>query len=362
MIGAANQASGSNSGNFVAGIGNRADGIGTGNFVAGFSNTAQGAFSGNGVIGANNQASGFACGNGVVGFDNQASGSASGNDVVGFNNQASGFASGNGVQGANNIASGFASGNGVTGTDNIAFGSGAGNGITASRTTSVGYNAKAVSDNSIAIGTNSSAGSNGGAGAVAVGNNSFAAGAGDAAFGQNAQVQADQGTAVGNNATVQSGAVHSSAIGADATVSQDHEMVFGTKNDTYTTPGITSGLSKSRQTDGPTEVVISDQSGHLATDGGSIFKSLDEAQSGIALAISMENPDLVAGEKFGIAVNGGFYESAQAVSVSAEGVVGYNVFSDGDRVAVSGAVGVGVENGRGDNVVGGRVGGQITWR
>ena len=41
----------------------------------------------------------------------------------------------------------------------------------------------------------------------------------------------------------------------------------------------------------------------------------------------MENPDLVAGEKFGVAVNAGFYESAQAVSIAAEGVVGYNVFS-----------------------------------
>ncbi len=138
-------------------------------------------------------------------------------------------------------------------------------------------------------------------------------------------------------------------------------MVFGTKDDTYTTPGITSGFSKSRQS-GPLEVVTSDRDGHLATDGGSIFKALDEAESGIALAISMENPDLVAGEKFGVAVNAGFYESAQAVSIAAEGVVGYNVFSPGDRVAVSGGVGVGIDNGRGDNVVGGRVGGQITWR
>jgi hypothetical protein len=108
--------------------------------------------------------------------------------------------------------------------------------------------------------------------------------------------------------------------------------------------------------------VTSDQSGHLATDGGSIFRQLDEAQSGIALAISMENPDLVAGERFGIAVNGGFYEGASAVSVSAEGVMGYNVFTDGDRVAVSGGVGVGIDNGRGGNVVGGRVGAQITFR
>ena len=165
-----------------------------------------------------------------------------------------------------------------------------------------------------------------------------------------------------NNAHVATGATHSTAVGADAFVDRNNEMVFGTKNDTYTTPGITSGFSKSRQTDGPLEVVTSDQSGHLATDGGSIFKALDEAESGIALAISMENPDLVAGEKFGVAVNAGFYESAQAISIAAEGVVGYNVFSPGDRVAVSGGVGVGIDNGRGDNVVGGRVGGQITWR
>ncbi len=76
----------------------------------------------------------------------------------------------------------------------------------------------------------------------------------------------------------------------------------------------------------------------------------------------MENPDLVAGERFGIAVNGGFYESAQAISVAAEGVIGYNMFVPGDRVAVSGGVGVGIDNGRGDSVVGGRVGAQITFR
>jgi hypothetical protein len=42
--------------------------------------------------------------------------------------------------------------------------------------------------------------------------------------------------------------------------------------------------------------------------------------------------------------------------------MGYNVFTDGDRVAVSGGVGVGIDNGRGGNVVGGRVGAQITFR
>ena len=86
--------------------------------------------------------------------------------------------------------------------------------------------------------------------------------------------------AIGTGATVSSSAPHSTAIGAGATVDpgRNNEMVFGTKDDTYTTPGITSGFSKSRQS-GPLEVVTSDRDGHLATDGGSIFKALDEAES-----------------------------------------------------------------------------------
>ena len=108
--------------------------------------------------------------------------------------------------------------------------------------------------------------------------------------------------------------------------------------------------------------MTSDQAGHLATDGGEIFRRLDETEAGIAMAIAMQNPDLVNGENFGVAVNGGFYEGAEGMGVSAQGVMARNIFMDGDRVAVSGAVGVGFENGRGDDVVGGRVGAQFTWR
>jgi hypothetical protein len=43
------------------------------------------------------------------------------------------------------------------------------------------------------------------------------------------------------------------------------------------------------------------------------------------------------------------------------GVLGYDVLSRGDRVAVSGGFGVGFEEGYGDDVWGGRVGAQWTW-
>jgi hypothetical protein len=50
------------------------------------------------------------------------------------------------------------------------------------------------------------------------------------------------------------------------------------------------------------------------------------------------------------------------MSWSAMGVLGYDVLSRGDRVAVSGGFGVGFEDGNsGDDVWGGRVGAQWTW-
>jgi hypothetical protein len=42
------------------------------------------------------------------------------------------------------------------------------------------------------------------------------------------------------------------------------------------------------------------------------------------------------------------------------GVLGRNLFSNGDRAAISGGFGVGFEEGRGDDVYGGRVGLQWT--
>ena len=76
----------------------------------------------------------------------------------------------------------------------------------------------------------------------------------------------------------------------------------------------------------------------------------------------MENPDLTGNERFGVAMNYGNFEGASALSWSAMGVLGYDVLSRGDRVAVSGGFGVGFEDGNaGDDVWGGRVGAQWTW-
>ena len=262
------------------------------------------------------------------------SGNSAGQNVQ--NNTVIGDGSGNGYadNATGNLVVGDQAGNGVNGANNIAMGNGAGNGITAS--------------NTVAIGTNALAAGNSG---VAIGDTAYAAGPNDTALGAGATVTAD----------------HSTALGAGAKATLPNQFVMGTKSDTYKAPGITSGLSKSRQS-GPLEVVTSDANGNLATDGGQIFNKLDnlsrrtnENSAGVALALAAVNPDLTGNESFGMTANWGNFDGSNAFGMGFEGVVGHGWITRGDRVAVTGGFGVGFVDGNGDNVFGGRVGGQWTW-
>ena len=155
--------------------------------------------------------------------------------------------------------------------------------------------------------------------------------------------------------------MNSAAIGPGAVASQDNEVVLGTSSHSYQAPGITSSQSKSRQS-GQLEIVTSDANGNLATDGGQFFNQLasldndlstidnrltkldrrtDENELGVALAMSMQNPDLVGNERFGMAANWGAFEGANALGMSLMGVLGNNFVTQNDRVAMSGGFGVG---------------------
>jgi trimeric autotransporter adhesin len=190
---------------------------------------------------------------------------------------------------------------------------------------------------------------------TAVGWTAVASGSGASAYGANAFATGDKSTAVGNDARAE--ADRSTAIGTGAKATKADQMAIGTKDNTYTTPGITSDLSRSRQS-GPLEVVTSDAGGNLASDGGFIFKQLKEAREGIAIAMALHDPDLVAGEKFGVRLNWGNFEGSNALALTAAGVIGTDVLTSGDRLAVSGGVGYGVDQ----NTLGARVGVQMTWK
>ena len=204
--------------------------------------------------------------------------------------------------------------------------------------------------------------------ATATGAGSSAIGAYSTAMGTNTQANADGSVAIGTDST-----------GQGAVANQKNEFVLGTKKQTYTAPGITSGLSRSRQS-GPLEVVTSDANGHLATDNGQLFHELnnigneaDRVRSGVALAIAMAGPDLTGNERFGVSANWGNFDGSNAFGMGFEGVLWNDLFATGGRFAVTGGFGVGaVDNGHNDsfghsfgssddNVWGGRVGGQWTW-
>ena len=70
--------------------------------------------------------------------------------------------------------------------------------------------------------------------------------------------------------------------------------------------------------------------------------------------MSAQGPDLVTNESFGIAMQWGGFEGGSAIG---GGVTGVIYRGDEYRMAVTGGLGVGLD----ENTVGGRVGGQITW-
>ncbi len=142
----------------------------------------------------------------------------------------------------------------------------------------------------------------------------------------------DNSTAIGANTSVQHD--HSTAIGADAKSTRNHQVTLGTGGDTIRAPGIASEKSKERQS-GPLEVVTTDASGNLASDGGYTFNELnahsatlqshsatlnahsallsqhtaklEEHAKGLAIAMSLPDAWIEANKRFAIAGSiGGF--------------------------------------------------------
>jgi len=228
-------------------------------------------------------------------------------------------------------------------------------------TTALGANSQARNGFTTAVGVNAIADS--GNNSIALGANSIARGVGNTTLGANARVGEFGGV------------TQSTAIGANAVATLNNQFVMGTSSETYKAPGITSNLSTSRQS-GPLQIVTSDSSGNLASDGGAVFSQLNQLQnndtkifreldklhsdvdtveSGVAIALSAVGPDLTGSERFGLSLNWGGFEGASAIGGGATGVV-YQGYSN--RLAVTGGVGVALD---GEDAVGGRVGGQWTW-
>jgi len=150
----------------------------------------------------------------------------------------------------------------------------------------------------------------------------------------------DDGTAIGANSSVQHD--HSTALGAGAASTADHQVTLGTGEDTVRAPGITSQLSKDRQS-GPLEFVTTDADGNLASDGGALSQwasatdgrlathdmllksygdKLKDHAKGIAIAAAMPDAWLSDSKNFGVFASFGGFDGETALGVAAIGRLG----------------------------------------
>ena len=111
--------------------------------------------------------------------------------------------------------------------------------------------------------------------------------------------------------------------------------------------------------------MTTDANGNLASDGGNIIGQIGKNTAGVAIAIASQAPDLAGSENFGMRLNyANFNGDGHAVSLNGAGVLGRDVFSEGDRVTLD----VGAGWGKGDRIDGltedvfaVRAGIQLTW-
>ena len=243
--------------------------------------------------------------------------------------------------GASSVAGGLACGDGAFAGAATATANGPDARAEAAASSAYGSGSRALGTNSTAFGSDARATASG---ATAVGEGSRATGVGSTAVGQGANA----------------GYANSTAIGAGATTTRENQMTFGTGLNTYTAPGITSAASKAAQS-GPLEVVTSDASGNLATDGGAIFSSLnkafrkiDENSQGIAIALAMGGISVPDSKNFSITAGYGNFDGTSAFASQMA------VRLDQSMI-LTGGVGVGLAEGDASSKVGGRVGVQVSW-
>ena len=123
-----------------------------------------------------------------------------------------------------------------------------------------------------------------------------------------------------------------------------------------------SDLSRARQS-GLLGILTSDDSGDLASDSGALYREVARVKSETAVSMALADPILADDQRFGVKVNWGGFHGANAVGVTASGVLGKDLLTKGDRLMLSGRAGWGQSsvNDYSERVVGGHAGVQFAW-
>jgi hypothetical protein len=158
------------------------------------------------------------------------------------------------------------------------------------------------------------------------------------------------------------GFAYNIAIGNGVSTTRADQVSIGSSTNTYTLAGIASDESVAAQS-GRTSLVTSDSSGTLATDGGNTFRlirknrdDIDDNSEGIAMALSLQDPDLISGERIGLKMGWGTFSGENAMGVTVAGVLVPDL-GKGIRLGIAGGAAFGLDHGN----AGGRAGVQLSW-
>jgi len=210
-------------------------------------------------------------------------------------------------------------------------GTAAGSQSTASGTSSSAYGSLSTASaiNASAFGNRASAGDS----ASAFGNFSTASGTYSSAYGNFSTASGFSSSAYGDSSTADFD--FSTALGWGATVTRAHQMVLGTTNETYTTPGIDSAASRAVQ--GPvTSLVTTDAGGNLA--GRSISSlglatqdDISQNTTGIAgaMALSRIPTTLPRCQTYAASIGWGSFGGENAMALGGTAALSDNIFVSG---------------------------------
>jgi len=211
-------------------------------------------------------------------------------------------------------------------------------------------------------------------GDVACGTNAAASGGNSSAYGDASTASGADSSAYGESSTAAFNG--SAAFGFGATTTRADQQAFGTASNIYTMAGITSAASKAAQ-GAPTHLVTSNTSGDVAAytfaelslasagDVSGLQSQIDRLErrdnkltEGIATVAALAQPMLLPGQHFAMRAGWGGYEDANAIGVSAAGVIASNLLNQGrGTLTLDGGVGFGTSEGE----VAGRAGMSFGW-
>lgn len=177
-----------------------------------------------------------------------------------------------------------------------------------------GQGSLASADQSTAIGQGARAS---GENATATGQGARAGGDDSSAYGQDALALGDQSTAIGAGA--RAGYANSAAYGANARTTAVNQQVFGTTENRYTMPGLTSAASTAAQS-GDLSLPTTDAAGNLAADR-ELYRQIGQNREGVAMSMALGNFYVPPGKSFAMGMNTATFDGTWAFGLNMGGQV-----------------------------------------